>query len=277
MSHNIKIHPCFGDDCETYARLHLPVAPACNIQCNYCLRKYDCVNESRPGVTTRLLSSEEAVLLCERAAKKMKNLTVVGIAGPGDTLANFDEVYTTLQKIREKNIPVEFCVSTNGLNLFKSLPQLLELEVKYLTITVNAVDVEIGSKIYEYVIWQDQMLVGEAAFRRLSANQLQGIRAAVDKGIICKINTIVIPGINDQHIPEIAETVGGLGCYMQNLIPMINVSGTKFERLPVYQKADLLALRKKCSLYIKQMEHCQRCRADACGTLMHSYEYFIQE
>ena len=25
--------------------MHVAVAPACNIQCNYCNRKYDCANE----------------------------------------------------------------------------------------------------------------------------------------------------------------------------------------------------------------------------------------
>jgi len=36
------------------------VAPACNIQCNYCNRKYDCANESRPGVVSEKLTPEQA-------------------------------------------------------------------------------------------------------------------------------------------------------------------------------------------------------------------------
>ena len=32
-------HPCYSAEAHTkYARMHLPVAPACNIQCNYCNR-----------------------------------------------------------------------------------------------------------------------------------------------------------------------------------------------------------------------------------------------
>ena len=46
-------HPCYSFDAHhKYARMHLPVAPACNISCNYCNRRYDCINESRPGVTS---------------------------------------------------------------------------------------------------------------------------------------------------------------------------------------------------------------------------------
>lgn len=50
----LETHPCFTAKCSDYARIHLPVAPKCNMQCNYCLRKYSCVNESRPGVVAGL-------------------------------------------------------------------------------------------------------------------------------------------------------------------------------------------------------------------------------
>jgi nitrogen fixation protein NifB len=44
MTLNIKNHPCFNDSSRhTFGRLHLPVAPKCNIQCNYCSRKFDSV------------------------------------------------------------------------------------------------------------------------------------------------------------------------------------------------------------------------------------------
>ena len=49
----IKDHPCYSEEAHHYfARMHVAVAPACNIQCNYCNRKYDCANESRPGVVS---------------------------------------------------------------------------------------------------------------------------------------------------------------------------------------------------------------------------------
>ena len=40
--------------------MHVAVAPACNIQCNYCNRKYDCANESRPGVVSETLTPDQA-------------------------------------------------------------------------------------------------------------------------------------------------------------------------------------------------------------------------
>ena len=62
VQEKINNHPCYSEGAhQHYARIHVAVAPACNIQCNYCNRKYDCSNESRPGVTSSKLSPEEAV------------------------------------------------------------------------------------------------------------------------------------------------------------------------------------------------------------------------
>ena len=85
-------HPCYSPGAHEFARMHIPVAPKCNISCNYCNRKFDCVNESRPGVTSEVLSSEEAFEKFLDVKEKMPNLRVVGIAGPGDALANIEEV-----------------------------------------------------------------------------------------------------------------------------------------------------------------------------------------
>ncbi|NEX14978.1 MAG: nitrogen fixation protein NifB, partial [Prosthecochloris sp.] len=50
MTLSIEKHPCFNDASRhSFGRIHLPVAPKCNIQCNYCNRKFDCLNENRPG------------------------------------------------------------------------------------------------------------------------------------------------------------------------------------------------------------------------------------
>lgn len=82
--------------------MHLPVAPACNLQCNYCNRKFDCSNESRPGVSSTLLTPEQAVVKVRQVAQAIPQLSVVGIAGPGDPLANIARTFRTLELIREQ-------------------------------------------------------------------------------------------------------------------------------------------------------------------------------
>ena len=57
----LESHPCVTAKCSDYARIHLPVAPNCYMQCIYCLRIYSCVYESRPGVVARVMVPEVAV------------------------------------------------------------------------------------------------------------------------------------------------------------------------------------------------------------------------
>ena len=84
----VKSHPCYSEEAHHhYARMHVAVAPACNIQCNYCNRKYDCANESRPGVVSEKLTPEQAVKKALAVAATIPQMTVLGIAGPGDPLA----------------------------------------------------------------------------------------------------------------------------------------------------------------------------------------------
>ena len=78
-------HPCFSRGAHfQYGRLHLPVAPSCNIQCAYCDRRFDCPNESRPGVSSTILTPEQALQRVEQALCQAPELRVIGIAGPGD-------------------------------------------------------------------------------------------------------------------------------------------------------------------------------------------------
>lgn len=85
----VRTHPCYSEEAHHhYARIHVAVAPACNIQCNYCNRKYDCANESRPGVVTEKLTPEQAARKLLAVATRIPQLTVLGIAGLGDALAN---------------------------------------------------------------------------------------------------------------------------------------------------------------------------------------------
>ncbi|HSQ85889.1 MAG TPA: nitrogen fixation protein NifB, partial [Desulfobacterales bacterium] len=64
------------------------MAPRCNIQCKFCNRQFDCVNESRPGVTSAVLSPAQAMVYLEEVLRQKPNIRVVGIAGPGDPFAN---------------------------------------------------------------------------------------------------------------------------------------------------------------------------------------------
>lgn len=265
QTRKIQEHPCFSEKaCHTFGRCHVPVAPKCNVQCNYCIRDFDCVNESRPGVTTRVLNPDDAIELVKKALDKYPYIKVIGIAGPGEPLAN-EETFETLRRLHEQYPNVIKCISTNGLLLPDKVDLLQKYDVGNITVTLNAIDPEIGAKIYQYISYNGKRYTGVEGAKILLSQQLKGIEEAVKRHIIVKINTVYIPGINDKHIPEIAKKVGGMRVYTFNVIPLI--AQYKFAHITPPTTEMKRKMQDECAKYVKQMRHCQRCRADAIGKL----------
>ena len=262
-----KAHPCFsGGSCRN-ARMHIPVAPACNISCNYCNRKYDCTNESRPGVTSEVLSPEEAARKFAVVREKMENLTVVGIAGPGDALANFENTKKSIQLITQIDPEITFCLSTNGLMLPHHADEIINLGISHVTITINAIDPSIGAKIYKEVNYNGKRYTGEQAAAVLIRNQLEGLAYLAARGVVCKVNIVLIKGVNDMHVEAVVKKVKAYGAYITNIMPLIPAEGSAFQHMPLTSNKELTEIRKKCEGTMKQMYHCKQCRADAIGTL----------
>jgi len=262
-----EMHPCFNGCGSNYARMHLPIAPKCNIQCNYCVRKFDCPNESRPGVTTEVLSPDEACQKYKLVKEKMPNLKVVGIAGPGDSLADFENTKKTLSLIRKVDPEVTFCLSTNGLLLPLYADELVELGVSHVTVTMNSVNTTIGAKIYKHIDYMGHRYFGEIGAAILMANQMAGIKRLTSLGVICKVNIVMLKGINEFHIPIVVEKAKELGCEITNIMQLIPVVGSAFENMPLTSNREITEMRRRCEGTLKQMYHCHQCRADAIGTL----------
>ncbi len=268
MERKTEQHPCYNCAGHKYARIHLPVAPSCNVQCSYCVRKFDCPNESRPGVTSSVLTPEEALERYKLIKAKMSNLKVVGIAGPGDSLAdNYPDVKKTIQLIKEFDPEVTFCLSTNGLMLPHYAQELVELGVSHVTVTMSAIDPKISGKIYKYINYMGSKFEGDAAGAIMVSNQMSGLRILIANSIICKVNIVTLKGINDTHIPEVVEKCKEMGCFITNIMQMIPVKGSDFEHLPMVSNKEIKELRDQCNGIMKQMYHCKQCRADAIGTL----------
>lgn len=267
LKREFMFHPCFAEKANRYARIHLPVAPACNIQCRYCLRKFCCANECRPGVTARVMSPEEGLAWYASQKQNIPEITVAGIAGPGDALANWNAVKETLQLVRQADADVFFCLSTNGLLLPEYAQEVAETGVKFLTVTVNCVSPGIGARLYSYVYYQEKMYRGKEAASLLFRQQVQGIKLAKKLGMYVKINCVAIDGVNEKEIEKVAQLAGNMGCDVMNIIPLLPVPGSELENARPLPCDKIEALRKACGKMIRQMKHCNRCRADAVGRL----------
>ena len=258
-------HPCYGGEAyHRYGRIHLPVAPRCNIQCNYCVRRYNCANENHPGVTSRILSPREALDRVRAVVVDHPQIRVVGIAGPGDPLAN-DATFETFGLIHQEFPDLIKCFSTNGLRLPDRLEELLEVGVSSVTVTINSVDPSIGKLIYSWVRYGGRLLRGEEAAELLCEKQFEGIKGASLSGMAVRVNTVLIPEINRDHLIEVAKAVAEAGVDLMNIIPLIPLG--KFSNLRPPTKEELKNVQDECELFIRQFRGCRQCRADAVGML----------
>ena len=260
-------HPCFSTKGHgKTGRIHLAVAPGCNISCNYCVRKFDCANESRPGVTSKVQNAEEALATVRKAKASEigSKLTVVGIAGPGEPLAN-PATFETLRGVKRDFPDMILCLSTNGLLLPEKIDELVEIGVSHVTVTINTLDEKIGAKIYDYVQWEGKTLVGAEGARVLIDHQLEGLTLASKAGMTLKVNTVLIPGVNDQLLYSLGVEIKKRGAHIHNIMPLIPQG--KLAHIMAPTKEDLSTSRGSLGSLLPQMLHCQQCRADAIGVL----------
>jgi len=248
--------------------VHLPVAPGCNINCAYCQAKSDCMHESRPGVSSALLNPFEAVAYFHEIKAHQPEVSVAGIAGPGDPFFAPELTLKTLECLRASYPDLLLCVSTNGLNLADHIEALADLGVDFVTVTVNAVSPEILQKIVSRVRLNGRSKQDLEASGLLLDRQLTAISRLKARKIRVKVNTVVIPGVNDSHVETVAARLAPLGVDLMNLIPLIPIPGTPMAGYPTPSPADITRLRAAAGVFIPQMRHCVRCRADAAGFLI---------
>ena len=268
----IKDHPCYSEEAHHYfARMHVAVAPACNIQCNYCNRKYDCANESRPGVVSEKLTPDQALRKVVTVANEVPQLSVLGIAGPGDACYDWRKTEATFEAVSKAIPDIKLCISTNGLALPDHVDELAQMNVDHVTITINMVDPEIGTKIYPWIFYNHRRYTGLEASRILHERQMLGLEMLTSRGILTKVNSVMIPGVNDEHLKVVNAEVKKRGAFLHNIMPLISdpAHGTYYglngQRGPTH--AELKTLQDACAGGANLMRHCRQCRADAVGLL----------
>jgi nitrogen fixation protein NifB len=151
---------------------------------------------------------------------------------------------------------------TNGLLLEEKIDELIEYNLKYLSITINALDYKIGAQIYNTVKYNEITYHGLEASKLLIDKQLKGFEVASKLNIHIKINTVYIPNINESEIIKIAKLCKEFNVTIMNIIPLMPAG--KFSNLKV-DNIILNKLRNEASQYVSQKQKCGRCRADAKG------------
>lgn len=255
-------HPCYNGEAHgRYGRIHLPVSPYCNIRCRFCKRSRN-KHEDRPGVARGILLPEQAVDVLERALALCPEITVVGIAGPGDTLAS-PHALETFRRVDAAYPHLVKCMSTNGLELFRHAQEIADVGVRTLTVTVNAVQADILERINGGIHQDGVFHDGKEGALRLLFAQMAGIRKVTDLGLTVKVNSVLVPGVNDHHIGEIARVTKSVGASLMNIIPLIPQH--EFQDLQAPDCRMLNEAREAAEHHLPVFRHCRHCRADACG------------
>jgi nitrogen fixation protein NifB len=267
FSHFANRHPCFSGEANfTRGRIHLPVSPVCNIRCRFCTRAIGVAvgldGAARPGVASRILAPDEAAEYVGKALKLCPEITVAGIAGPGDTLAS-GHALETFDRIHRAYPELINCLSTNGLLLERYAADLYRVGVRTVTVTVNAVKAHSLEKICAGVFLDGVSRTGVEGAALLIDAQQRGIRRASELGLLVKVNIVLIPAINGAHIGEIARTVQEAGAALVNIIPLIPQGDFAAEAPPDCD--ELAQAREAAEQSLPVFRHCQHCRADACG------------
>ena len=189
----------------------------------------------------------------------------VHFAFPGMKVMMFEGDSKQSKGLIPENVPVD-CVkagqigltnmSTNGLLLPDKADEIADLHINSVTVTVNAIDPEIGSKIYSNVFYNGKLYEGKEAFEILSKNQLEGIKKLAEKGVVVKVNAVLIPGVNDKHIIDIARKVKEQGASLMNVIPLIPLH--KFKDTPRPGCAELSEVRDAVEEILPVFRACAR-------------------
>ncbi len=254
-------HPCYTEAASLrYGRVHLPVAADCNLGCNFCERAIgpEARSTGGPGSAERLISPDEAAARVD-AITRLGWLHVVGIAGPAEPLAS-PETFETLRLVHAAHPDLVLCLSTNGLNLEERLPDLLALGLRALTVTINTTDAGVAGRLYAWAELDGEHVPGREAASEILARQWRGLARAAEAGLLIKVNSVFVPGINDADLLPVARRAAKLGAHRQNIMPLIPRGRMRDRRPP--SREELAAMQRECERWIPQFRGCTQCPAD---------------
>ncbi len=256
-------HPCYTGEHAKFVKLHLPIGGRCNIHCRFCESglEHEGQTADYPGRTVRTLSPEEVERLLRNARRECGRIDVVGIAGPGDPLANWDETRTALEIAAETAPEAKRCLSTNGVWLEQYLPELRRL-VHAITITVNTLDPETAERIYDRAVNEDgETLTGPEAARWIVERQERALDLlSEERYLLKKVNFVLIPEVNEDDVEEVAKRAADAGFHAMNVIPLLPGGDLRDHRPPTCR--ELSRARDRAERYLPVMRRCRQCRAD---------------
>ncbi len=202
-----------------FESISLPVAPSCNMMCNFCTKDRDCIcNGNNPEYLSRTMTPRQAVNWAKQAVHENKRIKIIEISGPGEPLYNA-QTFETLKRLNMELPDCFYRINTNGLLLSEKMDDLVKLNVRMINISICSISMEGITRLYSRII-RDKSVIsrGNEMAKAILALQAEGIKLCVANGMNVGINTLCIKGANENEIMEMALKFSKMGVNSMHLI-----------------------------------------------------------
>ena len=260
-------HPCFNNYDFHDAILHLPVATKQNLYLQSEESCMNCLSSLSDEKIVKSISYTEAIERYLEVKRSISNLKVAAISGPGEALEEFHIVRETFQMIRQLSPGISLCISTNGLLLPVYASHLISLGVNFINVCMDTVYPVTGGRIYQKIEYLGRSYFGEEAANILIQNQITGISYLTGKGIEVRVNVRVLPGMNEDEIPDILEVAKECGCRLSNVLYPEQEKNPEANGPEAYSKTERQKLRKEYEKILPQSYFCKPCAAATIETM----------
>jgi nitrogen fixation protein NifB len=247
VSYNVKTFNAW------FEGMSIPVAPACNMMCNFCSKDSDCVcNGNSPQYISKPMTPRQGVNFAINSTNKNHRIKILKICGPGEPLFNH-QTFEVLRRLNNELPDFIYSISTNGLLLKEKAEELLKLNVKLVEVSINAAFNNSSEKLYSRILRGDKIISGFPMLSEdLLSAQIEGIRACVEKGIAVKVNSIYFPGINEKDLYFIAELINKIGVRAMCIISCI--ANGKLRGLRTPTMSELSAIQQEIAKILRDVE-----------------------
>ena len=175
---------------RTVSYLRVSVTDRCDFRCTYCMAENMAFLPKKD-----LLTLEELDRLCTVFVEKgVKKLRLTG----GEPLVRKNIMHLVRQLSRHlaSGALEELTLTTNGSQLTRFAPELVDCGVKRINISIDTLDAD---KFHAITRWGNLSKV------------LEGIDAAQAAGLHVKLNAVALKGFNDKEMPELMRWAHGRG------------------------------------------------------------------
>jgi cyclic pyranopterin phosphate synthase len=196
---------------RTVSYLRVSVTDRCDFRCVYCMPEHMTFLPKAD-----VLSLEELDRLCGAFIRKGVNkLRLTG----GEPLVRRDvmKLFRSIGRHLETGSLKELTLTTNGSQLARFAPELVDCGVKRINVSVDTLDAD---KFRRITRWGDLSKV------------IAGIDAAQEAGLKIKINVVALRGVNADEIPELISWAHGrdMDITLIETMPMGDVDADRTEQ-----------------------------------------------